>query len=154
MDIPKFSSYSLTQPYAAQPATTLSTKNVKTDDGVKLMPPQPPSLTQLYQPKPIYIQHSISNTTQNSEQTQYFANQLNDEVSDNRFKGLGARFNELLDKPNEPYQQELRRYSYHSQNGRAGNVDFSEFEVSSKTKTQAFNLDLKTKSGATIQFSI
>lgn len=112
------------------------------------------SATEIYQPKPIYIQHSISNTTQNSEQTQRFANQLNDEKSDNRFKGLGTRFNELLDKPNEPYQQTLRRYSYTSQNSSAGNVDFSEFEVSSKTKTQAFNLDLKTKSGATIQFSI
>lgn len=112
------------------------------------------SATEIYQPEPIYIQHSISNTTHNSEQTQHFANQLNDDVSDNRFKGLGTRFNELLDKPNEPYQQELRRYSYHSQNGNAGKVDFSEFEVASKTKTQAFNLDLKTKSGATIQFSI
>jgi hypothetical protein len=44
------------------------------------------STTEIYQPKPIYIQHSISNTTQNSEQTQRFANQLNDEKSDNRFK--------------------------------------------------------------------
>lgn len=59
-----------------------------------------------------------------------------------------------MDKPNEPYQQTLRRYSYSSQNSSAGNVNFSEFEASSKTKTQAFNLDLKTKSGATIQFSI
>jgi hypothetical protein len=158
MDIPNFSSYSRLQASASQSLDAFvakqQTNTAQANQGVQLTLSQTASLSELYQPKPTYVQHSVSNTTQNSEQTQRFTHQLNNENSDNRFKGLGTRFNELLDKPNEPYQQVLRRYSYQSDSASAGKVDFSAFEVSSKTKTQAFNLALKTKSGATIQFSI
>ncbi|CCK75298.1 hypothetical protein OLEAN_C11220 [Oleispira antarctica RB-8] len=168
MDISKFSSSPLTllaqQSNEMRPVISDERSLVKIEKGEKLtlsqplpyLPSSPPnsSLSELYKPQPTFIQHSISNTLQSSDQTQKFTNQLNDENSDNRFKGLGTRFNELLNKPTESYHQELRQYHYQSQNSSAGNVDFSEFIVSSKTRTQAFDLELKTKSGATIQFSI
>ena len=151
MNISNLSGLSFT-PLTVSSNPTKITESPSTGEKLTLSTSKP--IEHVFQPPQNFSQQSVSNPTEASEVTKKLAAQLNPEESKNRFKGMGTRFNELLNRNSNSYSQELRQFNYYSHDKNAATVDFSKFEDLSKHTDQSLTLEIKTKSGATVTFSI
>lgn len=117
-----------------------------------------PSLV-VFEPPVAVRASAISNSEHQTRTSSGFQQQLDDFSfslrGKNRFNGAGDRFGELLNSGEASYHQEMRRYQYYTDKTRTHQpVDFSEFSISEERRTQNFDLNLTTRSGARISFQL
>lgn len=100
---------------------------------------------------------TFSNEDKVSSITRQLAKQAESHLPDNRFRGGAVRLSELVAGSEKSYEQDIRQYSRYenrAQKGESPKIDLSGYVDSSTKDGNSFTLQLKTKDGDVIDFSI